>query len=69
MPLVEYYKAWDKVDIEDELKEADKTKETQPNVTLTSVKEIFEQNKGKDKPKNIGLQIVGGTNRSLTSLE
>jgi rRNA-processing protein FCF1 len=47
VPLVDYYKAWDKVDIDEELKESDKRSVS--NV----VKEAFDENKGKEKNKKV----------------
>jgi hypothetical protein len=62
VPLVDYYKAWDKVDFEEEIEKAD-------NTTGNVVKSAYESNEGKSKGKNIGVHVVGGGHRSLTVLE
>lgn len=63
VPLVDYYKAWDKVDVEEELNEVDN--KNSRNV----VQEAFSANQGKDKTKNVGLQVRGGRSKGITALE
>lgn len=63
VPLVDYYKAWDKVDVEEELKQAEQ------NNSRNVVQEAFDANLGKEKSKNVGLQIKGGRRPGITALE
>jgi tetratricopeptide (TPR) repeat protein len=63
IPLVDYYKNWDKVDVEEALKDTDAAPVS--NV----VTEAFSENKGKDKSKGVGLQVVGGTRKRVSALD
>lgn len=63
IPLVDYYKNWDKVDVDEELKEIDN------GAVSNVVKEAFSENKGKDKSKKVSLQVVGGTRKRVSALD
>lgn len=58
VPLVDYYKAWDQVDVDEELREADGT--AQP-VMNNVMKAAFDENRGAVKPKNVGFKVSGGS--------
>ena len=58
VPLVDYYKAWGQVDVEEELREADVT----PQPVMNNVmKAAFDENSGARKPKNVGFKVTGGS--------
>lgn len=59
----DYYKAWDQVDVEEEVK---KLSEEKPK---NIIEEAFRTNPGESKEKGVELVVKGGNRRSISSKE